>query len=109
MVPRSHLRESRGARSLCLCLLVFLTASTLLVRRALVFSPAGQTFTVTNTNDSGVGSLRQAILDANANAGTDTIAFNIGSGVRTINLLSQLSNLSDPVIIDGTTQPGFSG
>ena len=75
-----------------------------------MFGPAGQTFTVTNTNDSGAGSLRKAILDANANVGTDAIAFNIpGSGVRTINLLSQLSNLSDPVIIERTTQPGFSG
>jgi len=35
------------------------------------------TYVVTNTNDSGAGSLRQAILDANANAGTDTIVFNI--------------------------------
>jgi hypothetical protein len=32
---------------------------------------------VTNTNDSGAGSLRQAILDANALGGTDTITFNI--------------------------------
>ena len=36
-----------------------------------------QTYTVTNTNDSGAGSLRQAIIDANANSGTDTIDFNI--------------------------------
>ena len=33
----------------------------------------GATFTVTNTNDSGAGSLRQAILDANATAGEDVI------------------------------------
>jgi hypothetical protein len=33
------------------------------------------TFTVTNTNDSGAGSLRQAVLDANAAAGADTIVF----------------------------------
>ncbi|VAW31828.1 hypothetical protein MNBD_CHLOROFLEXI01-2114 [hydrothermal vent metagenome] len=31
------------------------------------------TFTVNNTNDSGIGSLRQAILDANANVGDDLI------------------------------------
>src|SRR5438132_7471692 len=43
------------------------------------------TFTVTNTNDSGPGSLRQAILSANVNPGLDSITFNIpGSGVRTI-------------------------
>ncbi len=41
------------------------------------------TYTVTNTNDSGAGSLRQAILDANANAGLDTISFSItGSELR---------------------------
>ena len=46
---------------------------------------AAATFTVTNTNDSGAGSLRQAILDANASAGADLIDFNIpGAGVHTI-------------------------
>ena len=34
-------------------------------------------FTVTTTADSGAGSLRQAILDANANPGPDEIRFNI--------------------------------
>ena len=49
------------------------------------------TFTVTNTNDSGAGSLRQAILDANTHAGLDKITFNIaGSGVHTIAPLSAL-------------------
>jgi len=43
------------------------------------------TFTVTNTNDTGPGSLRQAILDANAAAGSDTIGFDIPDpGVHTI-------------------------
>ncbi len=35
----------------------------------------GATFTVTNTNDSGAGSLRQAVLDANAAPGDDVIEF----------------------------------
>jgi hypothetical protein len=35
------------------------------------------TFVVTNTNDSGSGSLRQAILDANSAGGADIIVFNI--------------------------------
>jgi titin len=67
-------------------------------------------FLVTNTNDSGTGSLRQAILDANANPGPDLITFNIGGGgVQTIAPLSALPAITDPVTIDGTTQPGFAG
>ena len=46
------------------------------------------TFTVTKTNDSGAGSLRQAILDANANPGLDTIAFNIAGTVHTTEVVS---------------------
>ena len=67
------------------------------------------TFTVTNTNDSGAGSLRQAILDANANPGADTIVFNIpGAGVQTISPTSALPTITDAVMIDGYTQPGAS-
>src|SRR5262245_52101832 len=71
---------------------------------------AGMIFTVTNTKDTGAGSLRQAILDANANAGSDTIQFAVGNGVQIINVTSvALPSISDPVTIDGTTQPGFAG
>jgi hypothetical protein len=70
---------------------------------------ASNTFIVTNTNDAGPGSLRQAILNANANPGSDVITFNIGSGLQTITPTSTLPDISDPVVIDGTTQPGFSG
>src|SRR5262245_6400067 len=69
------------------------------------------TFTVVNVNDSGAGSLRQAIVDANNAAGADTIQFNIpGSGVHTITPASgsQLPFITDPVTIDGYTQPGSS-
>jgi hypothetical protein len=64
---------------------------------------------VTNTSNSGEGSLRQAILNANAFAGKDTIAFQISSGAQTINLTSGLPTITDAVIIDGTTQTGFLG
>jgi IPT/TIG domain/S-layer homology domain len=67
------------------------------------------TYTVTTTADSGAGSLRQAITDANGNGGPDTIAFNIaGSGVHTITLASALPPLTSPVTIDGYTQSGAS-
>lgn len=70
-------------------------------------------FSVTNTNDSGPGSLRQAILDANAvpnsSEGPDEIHFNIpGTGVHTITPQSPLPTVTEPVIIDGYTQPGAS-
>jgi len=49
---------------------------------ALRFAGHAATFTVTSTNLAGAGSLAQAILDANTNAGADTIAFNLSSGLR---------------------------
>jgi hypothetical protein len=68
------------------------------------------TFVVTNTADSGAGSLRQAILDANAHPGADSIIFNIpGSGPQTVMPSTALPTISDSVTIDGSTQPGFSG
>src|SRR5438874_10284394 len=68
------------------------------------------TFLVTNAGDSGGGSPRQAIVSANAQAGTDSIDFDIGgTGVHSIALLSALPTITDPVILDGTSQPGFTG
>jgi len=86
------------------CLVAFLAAAS---------AAGAATFTVTNTGDSGAGSLRQAILDANANPGLDTIAFNISSGcaasgVCTIAPATNLPSVTDPVLIDGYTQPGSS-
>ena len=70
---------------------------------------AGSTV-VTNTNDSGAGSLRQAIFNANTNTGADIITFNIaGTGIKTINLLSALPTITDAVTINGQSQPGFAG
>lgn len=67
------------------------------------------TFTVTSAADDGAGSLREAILAANAAPGMDTIAFGIaGTGVHEIFVLSSLPSLNDAVLIDGYTQPGSS-
>jgi titin len=68
------------------------------------------TFTVTNTNDSGTGSLRQAIINSDATKGPNSITFNIpGSGLRTINLLAALPTITQPVTLDGTTEPNSGG
>jgi hypothetical protein len=67
------------------------------------------TYTVTTTADSGAGSLRQAILDANGNPGADTIAFNItGSGVQTISVATALPTITEAVTINGYSQSGAS-
>lgn len=65
-------------------------------------------FVVTNNADIGVGTLREAIGDANINAGRDTIKFSFeDSSVagRTIILDSALPAITDVLIIDGTSQP----
>jgi hypothetical protein len=73
------------------------------------------TYTVTNTLDAGPGSLRQAIIDANANPGADVIRFNIpttgnlfeGSAPYTyavIEINTALPTITEAVLIDGTTQ-----
>jgi hypothetical protein len=67
-------------------------------------------FLVTTAADAGAGSLRQAILDANATPGTNEIDFAIGDGgPQTIRPSSDLPEATHSVIIDGTTQPGFAG
>ena len=75
----------------------------------LATSASAATFTVISVADSGAGTLRQAIIDANTAAGTDTIAFAIpGSGLHTISPASNLPNITEAVIIDGYSQSGSS-
>ncbi len=69
---------------------------------ALAATAIADTFTVINTDDTGPGSLRQAITDANNHAGSDTIAFNIpGTGTHTITPATLLPDFTGSVIIDG--------
>ena len=77
-------------------------------------TPAGSAQTalsssVTTTDDTVVAdhvtSLREAILFANSNPGTDTISFAIpGAGTHTIQPTSALPTITDPVVIDGYSQ-----
>jgi hypothetical protein len=66
-------------------------------------------FTVVNTNDAGAGSLRQAILDANANTGPDGIFFEIpGDQLHVITPQSELPILTGQTAVSGLTQEGSS-
>lgn len=74
------------------------------------FTANRQSFVVTTANDHGTGSLREAIDNANATSGADTITFNIpGSGVKVIGLLAPLPAITEAVVLDATTQPGYAG
>jgi len=69
---------------------------------ATLMTPAhAATFTVINTNDAGVGSLRDAITQANLTTAADEIRFDIpGAGPHTIAPLSALPAIANPVLID---------
>ena len=67
----------------------------------------GATYTVTSNADSGAGTLRAAILAANANPGTDDVAFDL-SGSFAITLTNELPIITGPVRIDGASQPGYT-
>jgi hypothetical protein len=65
------------------------------------------TFTVSNLNDSGSGSLRNAITAANSHPGADLINFHVAGTIQLKG--STLPVISDALTIDGTTAPGFGG
>ncbi|HKE58366.1 MAG TPA: C25 family cysteine peptidase [Pyrinomonadaceae bacterium] len=82
------------------------------------------TFTVNNTGDAGDATLngvcetatgngqctlRAAIQEANNTPAQDTINFSIGTGLQTINVPTGLPQINQPLIINATTQPGFTG
>ncbi len=85
----------------------------------LAASPArAADFTVNSMGDPGTGgcntsecTLREAIDAANNAPGADNIKFGIpeGTGTKTISPTSALPQVTDPLTIDGTTQPGYAG
>jgi hypothetical protein len=77
-------------------------------------SAAALQFDVTNTNDSGAGSLRQAVADAQANGGADDVV--VQPGIGTINATSPIAWISggaltiqgNDVVVDfGGANTGF--
>jgi len=67
------------------------------------------TYDVTTNADTGAGSLRAAIASANTDAAADLITFHIGSGLQTIRPATALPTITQPVVLDATTQPGYAG
>jgi hypothetical protein len=67
------------------------------------------TFTVSSLADTGAGTLRQAIFDANAHAGPDTIRFTTAGTIALATALPALTDTTGGTTIDGSTAPGFAG
>lgn len=90
---------------------IFHLGSRIGISAALLLAIAGpvhaQRFTVNTTADSGPGSLRQAILDANASTGSPTIDFEDNLG--TIRLQSALPLISRGMVVDGGVGNSVSG
>jgi hypothetical protein len=90
--------STHGIAITCLCIFLFVLP---------VSSLYATDFVVTNGNNAGVGSLRQAITDANANAAVPhNIMFTV-SGV--INITSSLPTITRQVTIDGGNTVTISG
>ncbi|MGI8787428.1 MAG: choice-of-anchor Q domain-containing protein [Pyrinomonadaceae bacterium] len=83
----------------------FSTIAILILTGAAMNAARAATFTVTNTNDSGAGSLRQAVLSSNTTAGSDTIVFDSSFGTpKTITLAATIT--IDPATGDSLTING---
>ena len=87
-------RTNRVART------VYAVAAAALAGIALTLPASAADFTVLNLADSGPGSLRQAVLDANARPGADTIRFADGLG-GTIALTTGQLSITGPLTIEG--------
>ena len=96
------------------------TRLTIMMVISFTLSLLGQSVTVTNTNDSGPGSLRWAIDSANNTSSIDTLKFNIptsdagynaSTGVFTITVSSSgLPGIKNKdLLVDGASQTAFTG
>src|SRR5215211_2949947 len=98
-------RMSYLRRPLAALLMAAALAASVVIAAVVLASPAwAATYTVTNNADSGAGSLRQAMIDANATTGVaDTINFNLGSAATITLTSAQLPTITDGagLTIDG--------
>ncbi|MFW6098274.1 MAG: hypothetical protein ACOC9Z_09355 [Chloroflexota bacterium] len=98
------MKENATSRLSRLCLAIFMALAALfalsaMIDRATQAAAAPQTaLIVSNVNDAGGGSLRQAIMDANALPGADVIDI---TAMGTVTLLSPLPTITDSVTIQG--------
>ena len=84
-------------------LTLFITLTLLLPGMGSVHaSPPPATFTVTNTNNGGAGSLRQAMIDAIATPADDTITFSVSGTIILVTRTPVITAAGGKLTIDGT-------
>jgi hypothetical protein len=83
-----------------------LTLEQLEGRQVLAAFIASETYLVSTLGDSGPGSLRVAIIAANAHKGADAIDFSV---VGTISLKSALPAVTESLKLNGASAPGYAG
>jgi CSLREA domain-containing protein len=111
------LAAHRAVRAcVALAVVTLAAAISLVTLTGALAQTAAVTYTVTTTSDAGDGTcdatctLREAIVAANVDTATDTIAFGIiGTPPFTIQPTSALPAVNKPAVIDGATQPGYAG
>ncbi len=87
-----------------------LNKSGLIILLVIFFFPfcsKAATFAVSSTASTGVGTYRQAIIDANASPGADIIIFTVG-GTIMLGSGAPVPAITDTVHIDGTSAPGYA-
>jgi Right handed beta helix region len=95
-------------RPLVLLILAALAASVMMA--VVLASPAwAANYTVTNTNDSGAGSLRQAMIDATATADPDSISFSVLGSITLDSTLPTVTDGSGGLTINGVPDITISG
>ena len=101
MISATQIQTIRVIRLCLFAAILFLTGSVMTARAT--------TFVVTNTNDSGPGSLRNAITQANANPGADVVSFDISprGSLKTIVVPTDLPVIQERVTINGWSQGGL--
>ena len=87
-----------------------LTPATFVVNHTGDAADANLADGVCQTATAGQCTLRAALQQASASTGKNTINFNIsGAGSHTIQPGSALPEITDPVVIDGSSEPDFTG
>ena len=112
MTSRAGMSREQPVNASCVNLPQSMRRTATMALLLMVQAASADIYLVTTDADPGLPgfvSLRDAITLANGNPGPDVIEFSLPPGLWTINVLSDLPDITDPATIDALTQPGADG